>query len=451
MNFKLFKMFHLPLLLIFLSCSVLANTNQIQINLCCNDNEFLSEQHDCVRSETQINPWSPVIYSPENAGFLAPGTIPENWAIVKNSKPNCHIDESLRGSPGEQYTLKLILNGNPPRYVNFDNGSLYLNEQEHELISNKHYCIENNAALVCVRESSDVDGDVRKGKIFKCCGDNAVYSETNKSCIIDTNSEYWTLGNNFTIIGGFPACVNNNYAVHGKLDDTYSLNIDGTLLNSNGKIYNQSYCIEKVYENLSEKASIFVCANSYAAFEKDIRFSIYPIGLAISIVFLILTLLSTLLLPCTYHVLHWRCQINYIICLLFADALLCISQLFTSYITSTFCVLLATGMHFLFLAAFFWLNTMCFNIWWTFRDIRPTSLDKTQETFRLRMYELYAWGVPLLITGVGALMDHLPNEYKPDIMKPKFGENRCWFYGDAEMSPYFYLPIGILLLNLIFS
>ncbi|XP_026682681.1 uncharacterized protein LOC113469303 [Diaphorina citri] len=121
MNLKLFKMFHLPLLLIFLSCSVLANTNQIQINLCCNDNEFLSEQHDCVRSETQINPWSPVIYSPENAGFLAPGTIPENWAIVKNSKPNCHIDESLRGSPGEQYTLKLILNGNPPRYVNFDN------------------------------------------------------------------------------------------------------------------------------------------------------------------------------------------------------------------------------------------------------------------------------------------------------------------------------------------
>ncbi|XP_017301590.1 probable G-protein coupled receptor Mth-like 1 [Diaphorina citri] len=229
----------------------------------------------------------------------------------------------------------------------FDNGSLYLNEQEHELISNKHYCIENNAALVCVRESSDVDGDVRKGKIFKCCGDNAVYSETNKSCIIDTNSEYWTLGNNFTIIGGFPACVNNNYAVHGKLDDTYSLNIDGTLLNSNGKIYNQSYCIEKVYENLSEKASIFVCANSYAAFEKDIRFSIYPIGLAISIVFLILTLLSTLLLPCTYHVLHWRCQINYIICLLFADALLCISQLFTSYITSTFCVLLGKSSKFL--------------------------------------------------------------------------------------------------------
>lgn len=27
----------------------------------------------------------------------------------------------------------------------------------------------------------------------------------------------------------------------------------------------------------------------------------------------------------------------------------------------------AVCMHFLFLSAFFWLNTMCFNIWWTFR------------------------------------------------------------------------------------
>lgn len=30
-------------------------------------------------------------------------------------------------------------------------------------------------------------------------------------------------------------------------------------------------------------------------------------------------------------------------------------------------VFAASVMHFSFLAAFFWLNTMCFNIWWTFR------------------------------------------------------------------------------------
>uniref|UniRef100_A0A8D8LLW3 Probable G-protein coupled receptor Mth-like 1 n=1 Tax=Cacopsylla melanoneura TaxID=428564 RepID=A0A8D8LLW3_9HEMI len=449
-SLKMSSRLFLPFLLLCLTRHSVANDSLIQINKCCNDNEFLNEQLECVRSEVPLPQWSPIIYQPEVSGFLAPGTIPENWAIIKPSKPNC--DESSRGPSGDKYSLKFIVaqeNGLPPSYVNFDNGSLYL--QDHpELISNRHYCIENNAALVCLKVAATNSAlDALKGKIFKCCGDNAVYSESKKSCMVDPNVDYWNLNENFTIIGGFPACVNSHYAIHGRLDETYSLNIDGTLSDSHGKNYNQSYCIEKTYENLSEKASIFVCANTYSGFEKDVRFSIYPIGLAISIVFLILTLLSTLLLPCTYHVLHWRCQINYIVCLLFADVLLCFTQFLSMYISPTLCVLSAIAMHFLFLAAFFWLNTMCFNIWWTFRDIRPTSLDKTQETFRLRMYELYAWGVPLVISGIGALMDLLPSEYQPNMMKPKFGEKRCWFYGDAEILPYFFLPIGILLfLNL---
>lgn len=33
------------------------------------------------------------------------------------------------------------------------------------------------------------------------------------------------------------------------------------------------------------------------------------------------------------------------------------------------CYVSAIMAHFFFLAAFFWLNTMCFNIWWTFRYV----------------------------------------------------------------------------------
>lgn len=336
----------LAVVLVLTCYSVSANDNLVQINKCCTDNEFLNEQLDCVASQTSLATWSPVIYSPDNGGFLAPGTIPETWNIVKRSRPNCEDGSH------EKYTLKFInaqLNGLPPSYVNFDNGSLYL--QDHfELISNRHYCIESNAALVCLKEATtDPSSDGRKGKIFKCCGNNAVYSDVKKSCMVDSSVDYWSLNENFTIIGGFPACVNNHYVIHGRLDDTYSLNIDGTLSDAHGKLYNSSYCIEKMYENLTEKASIFVCASSYSGFDKDIRFSIYPIGLAVSIVFLVLTLLSTLLLPCTYHVLHWRCQINYIFCLLFADGLLCITQLFTEYISTTLCVLLGKCNNFCFI------------------------------------------------------------------------------------------------------
>lgn len=86
-------------------------------------------------------------------------------------------------------------------------------------------------------------------------------------------------------------------------------------------------------------------------------------------------------------------------------------------------------MHFFFLAAFFWLNTMCFNIWWTFRDFRPTSLEKSQELLRLRIYQVYAWGVPLVIAAVAAVLDNLPVAESSAFLRPRFGEKGCWFYG----------------------
>jgi len=63
------------------------------------------------------------------------------------------------------------------------------------------------------------------------------------------------------------------------------------------------------------------------------------------------------------------------------------------------------------------------------RDLRPTSLDKGQETFRLRLYQLYAWGGPLLIAGIAAILDNLPGEAYSSLLKPRFGQGRCWFYG----------------------
>lgn len=103
-------------------------------------------------------------------------------------------------------------------------------------------------------------------------------------------------------------------------------------------------------------------------------------------------------------------------------------------------------MHFLFLSAFFWLNTMCFNIWWTFRDFRPTSLERGQEACRLRVYSVYAWGGPLLVAGAAALLDHLPPDPAYTFLRPRFAVQRCWFYGDLEILTYFFGPVGVLLL-----
>lgn len=62
-----------------------------------------------------------------------------------------------------------------------------------------------------------------------------------------------------------------------------------------------------------------------------------------------------------------------------------------------------------------------------FSDLRPTSLEKSQEVCRLRIYEVYAWGVPLVIAGVAAILDNMPDTV---YLRPRFGEQTCWFYGE---------------------
>lgn len=64
-----------------------------------------------------------------------------------------------------------------------------------------------------------------------------------------------------------------------------------------------------------------------------------------------------------------------------------------------------------------------------YRDFRPTSLEKGQEIYRLRIYEVYAWGVPILITTIAAVLDNLPENSSETFLRPRFGENKCWFYG----------------------
>lgn len=68
------------------------------------------------------------------------------------------------------------------------------------------------------------------------------------------------------------------------------------------------------------------------------------------------------------------------------------------------------------------------------RDLRPASLEKGQETLRLRVYACYAWGGPLLVAGLAALLDHLPSQPQYTFLRPRFGDKQCWFYGKLPFA-----------------
>lgn len=96
------------------------------------------------------------------------------------------------------------------------------------------------------------------------------------------------------------------------------------------------------------------------------------------------------------------------------------------------------------------------------RDFRPTTLGKKQEKIRLRIYKIYAWGFPLLITIIAAIMDNLPDAQH--LLRPRFGEITCWFVGECvyvnliacslliyDTIQYDMVPFGVHLLHLTFD
>ncbi|XP_032664930.1 uncharacterized protein LOC116841284 isoform X2 [Odontomachus brunneus] len=102
-----------------------------------------------------------------------------------------------------------------------------------------------------------------------------------------------------------------------------------------------------------------------------------------------------------------------------------------------------------FQATFFWLNVMCFNIWWTFGGFRSSGNVKQGEKKKFIMYSIYAWGCASSLTILCLIMDFVP-DIPETLIKPGFGTIRCWFSTNEARSLYFYLPMSITVICNIF-
>ncbi|XP_031779177.1 G-protein coupled receptor Mth2 isoform X1 [Nasonia vitripennis] len=120
------------------------------------------------------------------------------------------------------------------------------------------------------------------------------------------------------------------------------------------------------------------------------------------------------------------------------------------------CKTMAYIVHFSFLASFFWLNVMCFDIWWTFglqtamikvphhqcgfRSLHGSV--KQRERKKFIMYSIYAWGCASTLTTVCMIMDLVPG-IPAHIIRPEFGRGSCWFNSNKARAIYFYGPMGV--------
>lgn len=225
------------------------------------------------------------------------------------------------------------------------------------------------------------------------------------------------------------------------------------------------YCLE-MFGNSStkeEKALPLVCFPE-SQITSHIQYILYPIGLLISVPFLIITMLVYCLIP-ELRDLHGKTLVCYVLCLTVAYIFLATVQLVGETLISGMCVVVAFIIQFSFLACFCWLNVLSINSWWNvLANVRlqrhseesrknrfwgyvistnnEVNMPKGSERKFFFFYSLYAWCFPFFLLAVSVAFDLLPI-IPSSYLKPNMGDNKCWFSSEEAELPYFYGPVTV--------
>ncbi|EGI60813.1 G-protein coupled receptor Mth2 [Acromyrmex echinatior] len=224
----------------------------------------------------------------------------------------------------------------------------------------------------------------------------------------------------------------------------YSLNPrvyedDEWYLLSNGLLNYYQYCLARVKSYEYPEYMVFFCDETI----EDDDGIIYSYGMLASVPFLVVTYVIYWLLP-ELRNLHGLTLRGYVGCLAMAYSILGVLQLTPQeQIPNGICITIAFIIHFSFLASFFWLNVMCFDIWWTFGGFRSLQGSvKQRERKKFIIYSIYAWGSASLLSIICAIMDFVPSVPK-ELIRPEIGVTKCWFNTDEARALYFYGPMGV--------
>ncbi|XP_011636120.1 G-protein coupled receptor Mth2-like isoform X1 [Pogonomyrmex barbatus] len=222
-------------------------------------------------------------------------------------------------------------------------------------------------------------------------------------------------------------------------EDDYVFFINGSLYQPYFKKFTE-YCLAV----LDDKYDILVCLEpSESETIEQPQVYGFPIGLIVSLPFLLTTFVVYTILPELWN-MHGYTLRGYIGSLFVAYTVLAVIQLIKQDLLSdSICIAMAFIIHFSFLASFFWLNVMCFDIWWTFGGFRSLQGSvKQREKRKFVMYSIYAWGTASVFTIICAIMDFVPSVPK-ELIRPQFGELGCWFTTDEAKALYFYGPMTV--------
>jgi len=139
-----------------------------------------------------------------------------------------------------------------------------------------------------------------------------------------------------------------------------------------------------------------------------------------------------------------RCVVCLVVSL-FVGQLLFILVKTGSSVSPGFCFGQAATMHYAFMAAFFWMNVMAFDVYRTFGaspGAAAASSSPSSARRRFAAYSAYSWASAATVVVVGVALDlaDVGGAYRPH-----YGRRICWFGSRAGLLVLFGAPVGALL------
>ncbi|XP_029163540.1 G-protein coupled receptor Mth2-like [Nylanderia fulva] len=109
---------------------------------------------------------------------------------------------------------------------------------------------------------------------------------------------------------------------------------------------------------------------------------------------------------------------------------------FQAEMTYPACITIAYLRYFLLMSNFFWLSTMSFNMWWTFRGFASLQKNVRQSgNKRLLYYTIFAYGCPFILGIICVIAVDFFSKYIPKNLRPEFETGNCW-YNAAHAEAY---------------
>ncbi|RXG68262.1 G-protein coupled receptor Mth [Armadillidium vulgare] len=280
--------------------------------------------------------------------------------------------------------IQLVYSGNEFTY-----SSIYYNKDDFCLqpkIIRKKIIYE--AVFCAVNPLVEYESECDKNTcVRKCCPENSLYSYTDRSCVYTNDSSLWfphfhrendssqvEAPTNLKMSYGFPICKRSFHSIDNDegrnvyyLLDTGEMHVEQWKNN----VPSPRYCLDN-FQILSGdiKELALTCFPDDPISKSqctNFKESALPYFLMVSCLFLLITLIVYAWIPELHAKLHGKSLLSHVTALFIAYFFLALVQWMTKKLPMTACRVFGFLIQISFLASFFWLNVMCFDIWWTLR------------------------------------------------------------------------------------